>query len=68
MIAAFSITPIGSGESVGAAVAKTVRLVRASEHLKRISCEVTILHSAQKFLRSDPQKDGADANRDTSPW
>ena len=30
MIAAFSITPIGSGESVGAAVAEAVRLVRAS--------------------------------------
>jgi uncharacterized protein (TIGR00106 family) len=30
MIAAFSITPIGSGESGGAAVAEAVRLVRAS--------------------------------------
>ncbi len=30
MIAAFSITPIGSGESVGGAVAEAVRLVRAS--------------------------------------
>ena len=30
MIAAFSITPIGTGESVGAAVAEAVRLVRAS--------------------------------------
>jgi uncharacterized protein (TIGR00106 family) len=30
MIAAFSITPIGVGESVGVAVAEAVRLVRAS--------------------------------------
>jgi uncharacterized protein (TIGR00106 family) len=30
MIAAFSITPVGVGESVGAAVAEAVRLVRAS--------------------------------------
>ena len=30
MIAAFSITPLGTGESVGAAVAEAVRLVRAS--------------------------------------
>lgn len=30
MIAAFSITPLGAGESVGAAVAEAVRLVRAS--------------------------------------
>lgn len=30
MIAAFSITPVGIGESVGAAVAEAVRLVRAS--------------------------------------
>lgn len=30
MIAAFSITPLGAGESVGAAVADAVRLVRAS--------------------------------------
>ena len=30
MIAAFSITPVGAGESVGAAVAEAVRLVRAS--------------------------------------
>jgi uncharacterized protein (TIGR00106 family) len=30
MIAAFSITPIGTGESVGAHVAEAVRLVRTS--------------------------------------
>lgn len=30
MIAAFSITPLGAGESVSAAVAEAVRLVRAS--------------------------------------
>jgi uncharacterized protein (TIGR00106 family) len=30
MIAAFSITPIGAGESVGALIADAVRLVRAS--------------------------------------
>lgn len=30
MIAAFSITPLGSGESVGTAVADAVRLVRAN--------------------------------------
>ena len=30
MIAAFSITPLGIGESVGAAVADAVRVVRAS--------------------------------------
>ena len=30
MIAAFSITPIGTGESVGHLVAETVRIVRAS--------------------------------------
>ena len=30
MIAAFSITPLGAGESVGAAVADAVRVVRAS--------------------------------------
>jgi uncharacterized protein (TIGR00106 family) len=30
MLAAFSITPIGSGESVGAQVAQAVRLVRDS--------------------------------------
>jgi uncharacterized protein (TIGR00106 family) len=30
MIAAFSITPVGVGESVGSAVAEAVRLVRAS--------------------------------------
>lgn len=30
MIAAFSITPVGAGESVGAAVADAVRLVRDS--------------------------------------
>ena len=30
MIAAFSVTPLGVGESVGAAVAEAVRLVRAS--------------------------------------
>ena len=30
MIAAFSITPIGAGHSVGAQVAEAVRLVRAS--------------------------------------
>jgi len=30
MIAAFSITPIGAGDSVGAEVAEAVRLVRAS--------------------------------------
>ena len=30
MIAAFSITPLGTGESVGAAVADAVRVVRAS--------------------------------------
>lgn len=30
MIAAFSITPLGAGESVGAAVAEAVRLVRQS--------------------------------------
>ena len=30
MIAAFSITPIGAGDSVGAQVAEAVRLVRAS--------------------------------------
>ena len=30
MIAAFSVTPIGLGDSVGAAVAEAVRLVRAS--------------------------------------
>jgi uncharacterized protein (TIGR00106 family) len=30
MIAAFSITPLGAGESVGAQVAEAVRLVRAS--------------------------------------
>lgn len=30
VIAAFSITPVGAGESVGAAVAESVRLVRAS--------------------------------------
>jgi uncharacterized protein (TIGR00106 family) len=30
MIAAFSITPIGTGESVGAEVAQAVRLVRES--------------------------------------
>ena len=30
MIAAFSITPMGAGESVGAAVAECVRLVRES--------------------------------------
>ena len=30
MIAAFSITPLGTGESVGELVAETVRIVRAS--------------------------------------
>jgi uncharacterized protein (TIGR00106 family) len=30
MIAAFSLTPLGAGDSVGAAVAEGVRLVRAS--------------------------------------
>ena len=30
MLAAFSITPIGTGESVGDLVAETVRIVRAS--------------------------------------
>jgi uncharacterized protein (TIGR00106 family) len=30
MLAAFSITPIGAGESVGAAVSEAVRLVRRS--------------------------------------
>ncbi|MFF3566455.1 MTH1187 family thiamine-binding protein [Nocardia jiangxiensis] len=30
MIAAFSVTPIGSGEEVGRAVAEAVRVVRAS--------------------------------------
>jgi uncharacterized protein (TIGR00106 family) len=30
MIAAFSITPVGAGDSVGAAVAKAVRIVRES--------------------------------------
>lgn len=30
MLAAFSITPLGAGESVGEAVAKAVRLVRES--------------------------------------
>ena len=30
MIAAFSITPVGTGDSVGAAVARAVRLVRES--------------------------------------
>lgn len=30
MLAAFSITPLGAGDSVGAAVAEAVRLVRAS--------------------------------------
>ncbi len=30
MIAAFSITPLGEGESVGASVAEAVRIVRAS--------------------------------------
>jgi uncharacterized protein (TIGR00106 family) len=30
MLAAFSITPLGTGESVGRAVAEAVRLVRAS--------------------------------------
>ena len=30
MIAAFSITPLGTGESVGASVAEAVRLVRQS--------------------------------------
>jgi uncharacterized protein (TIGR00106 family) len=30
MIAAFSITPLGTGESVGDLVAETVRIVRAS--------------------------------------
>jgi uncharacterized protein (TIGR00106 family) len=30
MIAAFSITPIGTGDSVGAGVAEAIRLVRAS--------------------------------------
>jgi uncharacterized protein (TIGR00106 family) len=30
MLAAFSITPLGAGESVGKAVAEAVRLVRAS--------------------------------------
>lgn len=30
MIIAFSVTPVGSGESVGAAVAEAVRVVRAS--------------------------------------
>ena len=30
MIAAFSITPVGVGDSVGGSVAKAVRLVRAS--------------------------------------
>jgi uncharacterized protein YqgV (UPF0045/DUF77 family) len=30
MIAAFSITPLGGGESVGAPVAEAVRLVRQS--------------------------------------
>ncbi len=30
MLAAFSITPLGTGESVGALVAETVRIVRAS--------------------------------------
>jgi uncharacterized protein (TIGR00106 family) len=30
MIAAFSISPVGAGESVGEAVAEAVRLVRAS--------------------------------------
>ena len=30
MIAAFSITPLGTGESVGAAVAEAVRVVRES--------------------------------------
>ena len=30
MIAAFSITPLGAGESVSAAVAEAVRIVRAS--------------------------------------
>ncbi len=30
MLAAFSITPIGAGESVGAAVSEAVRLVRQS--------------------------------------
>jgi uncharacterized protein (TIGR00106 family) len=30
MLAAFSITPLGAGDSVGASVAEAVRLVRAS--------------------------------------
>ena len=30
MLAAFSITPLGTGDSVGAAVAEAIRLVRAS--------------------------------------
>lgn len=30
MLAAFSITPLGTGDSVGSAVAEAVRLVRAS--------------------------------------
>ncbi|WP_454197948.1 MTH1187 family thiamine-binding protein [Nocardia sp. Marseille-Q1738] len=30
MIIAFSVTPIGTGESVGAAVAEAVRVIRAS--------------------------------------
>lgn len=30
MLAAFSLTPLGSGDSVGAAVAEAVRLVRSS--------------------------------------
>jgi hypothetical protein len=34
----------------------------------RISCEVAMVQSAQKFRRTGPTKDGVYANRDTSPW
>jgi len=66
MIVAFSVTPIGVGEAVGAAVAEAVRVVRASGLPNQTDAMFTLLEGEWDEVMS-VVKQAADAVLATAP-
>lgn len=66
MIVAFSVTPIGTGEDVGAAVAEAVRIVRASGLPNQTDAMFTLLEGEWDEVMS-VVKQAADAVLATAP-
>ena len=63
MLVAFSVTPIGTGEAVGEAVAEAVRVVRESGLPNRTDAMFTTIETGQGTRRPDDETESGKGRR-----